>query len=231
MADELGSPDRKRYVLSMGPGTKLPTLGHTEYAVIRGAYTEAALGMLFGGANAILVKPARTYCSEGGGVEVAAGDDAGRVAHSGVARHRRRTTGTMLLGSEIRAALTAVEPLGVNMIGELRDGSGRDERAPAPPVPAHARIPVPVTNAGLPVLGAKGAEYPLLPDELAGRWPASSPVRALAGRWLLRLPRPISAKWLPRSRTSSVPSDRSATSRQCRRCTPQSRYQDASRFW
>lgn len=56
VADELGSPDRKRYVLgSMGPGTKLPTLGHTEYAVIRDAYTEAALGMLDGGADAILV--------------------------------------------------------------------------------------------------------------------------------------------------------------------------------
>src|SRR5690242_17103556 len=47
VADELTTPDRKRYVLgSMGPGTKLPTLGHTEYAVIRDAYAEAALGML-----------------------------------------------------------------------------------------------------------------------------------------------------------------------------------------
>ena len=40
----------------MGPGTKLPTLGHTEYAVIRDAYAEAALGMLEGGADAILVE-------------------------------------------------------------------------------------------------------------------------------------------------------------------------------
>ena len=57
VADEMSTPDRRRYVLgSMGPGTKLPTLGHTEYALIRDAYTEAALGMLEGGADAILVE-------------------------------------------------------------------------------------------------------------------------------------------------------------------------------
>jgi 5-methyltetrahydrofolate--homocysteine methyltransferase len=40
VADELSTPDRKRYVLgSMGPGTKLPTLGHTEYHLVRDAYT------------------------------------------------------------------------------------------------------------------------------------------------------------------------------------------------
>ncbi len=57
VADDLGTPERRRYVLgSMGPGTKLPTLGHTEYAVIRDAYSEAALGMLDGGADAILIE-------------------------------------------------------------------------------------------------------------------------------------------------------------------------------
>jgi 5-methyltetrahydrofolate--homocysteine methyltransferase len=57
VADELSTPERKRYVLgSMGPGTKLPTLGHTEYALIRDAYTEAALGMLDAGVDAILVE-------------------------------------------------------------------------------------------------------------------------------------------------------------------------------
>src|SRR5246127_4369276 len=40
VADEVSTADRKRYVLgSMGPGTKLPTLGHTEYQLIRDAYT------------------------------------------------------------------------------------------------------------------------------------------------------------------------------------------------
>ena len=39
VADEMSTADRKRYVLgSMGPGTKLPTLGHSEYAVFRDAF-------------------------------------------------------------------------------------------------------------------------------------------------------------------------------------------------
>ncbi len=78
------------------------------------------------------------------------------------------TTGTMLLGSEIGAALTAIEPLGVDMIG-LNCATGPAEMSEhLRHLSRHARIPVSVMpNAGLPVLGANGAEYPLQPDELA----------------------------------------------------------------
>ena len=78
------------------------------------------------------------------------------------------TTGTMLLGSEIGAALTAVEPLGVDMIG-LNCATGPAEMSEhLRYLSQHARTPVSVMpNAGLPVLGANGAEYPLQPDELA----------------------------------------------------------------
>ncbi|EUA42108.1 homocysteine S-methyltransferase family protein [Mycobacterium xenopi 4042] len=119
VADELATPDRKRYVLgSMGPGTKLPTLGHTEYALIRDAYTEAALGMLDGGADAILVETCQDLLQ----LKAAVLGSRRAMAQSGryipVFTHVTvETTGTMLLGSEIGAALTAVEPLGVDMIG------------------------------------------------------------------------------------------------------------------
>src|SRR5699024_10997882 len=78
------------------------------------------------------------------------------------------TTGTMLLGSEIGAALTAIEPLGVDMIG-LNCATGPAEMSEhLRYLSRHARIPVSVMpNAGLPVLGARGAEYPLTPEELA----------------------------------------------------------------
>ena len=115
----MSTPDRKRYVLgSMGPGTKLPTLGHTEYAVIRDAYPEAALGMLEGGADAILVETCQDL------LQLKAAVLGSRRAMAQFGRHipviahvTVETTGTMLLGSEIGAALTAVEPLGVDMIG------------------------------------------------------------------------------------------------------------------
>ena len=78
------------------------------------------------------------------------------------------TTGTMLLGSEIGAALTAIEPLGVDLIG-LNCATGPAEMSEhLRTLSKHARIPLSVMpNAGLPVLGPRGAEYPLTPDELA----------------------------------------------------------------
>ncbi len=59
VADEVGpsADGTPRFVLgSIGPGTKLPTLGHTTFAVIRDAYRECALGMVEGGADAILIE-------------------------------------------------------------------------------------------------------------------------------------------------------------------------------
>ncbi len=170
VADELGTPERRRYVLgSMGPGTKLPTLGHTEYAVIRDAYAEAALGMLDGGADAILIETCQDL------LQLKAAVLGSRRAMAELGRHipvfthvTVETTGTMLLGSEIGAALTAIEPLGVDMIG-LNCATGPAEMSEhLRHLSRHARIPVSVMpNAGLPVLGTNGAEYPLRPDELA----------------------------------------------------------------
>ena len=98
------------------------------------------------------------------------------------------TTGTMLLGSEIGAALTAIEPLGVDMIG-LNCATGPAEMSEhLRYLSRHARIPVSVMpNAGLPVLGARGAEYPLAARRIgrsAGR--VYQPVRSVTGRRLLR---------------------------------------------
>ncbi|MGH9206917.1 MAG: homocysteine S-methyltransferase family protein, partial [Acidimicrobiales bacterium] len=170
VADEFSTTDRRRYVLgSMGPGTKLPTLGHTSYALIRDAYTEAALGMLDGGADAILVETCQDL------LQLKATVLGSRRAMAQFGRHipvfthvTVETTGTMLLGSEIGAALTAIEPLGVDMIG-LNCATGPAEMSEhLRHLSRHARIPVSVMpNAGLPVLGANGAEYPLQPDELA----------------------------------------------------------------
>src|SRR5205085_7338522 len=77
-------------------------------------------------------------------------------------------TGTMLLGSEIGAALTALEPLGIDAIG-LNCATGPAEMVEHLRYLAqHARVPLSVMpNAGLPVLGKRGAEYPLTPEELA----------------------------------------------------------------
>lgn len=172
VADEMGpGPDGMgRFVLgSMGPGTKLPTLGHAPFAVLRDAYTESALGMLDGGADAILVETCQDLLQAKAAIVGSrrAMERSGRripiVTHVTV-----ETTGTMLLGSEIGAALTALEPLGIDLIG-LNCATGPEEMSEhLRHLSKHARLPVSVMpNAGLPVLGANGAEYPLTPEELA----------------------------------------------------------------
>ncbi|MBB5917101.1 5-methyltetrahydrofolate--homocysteine methyltransferase [Nocardia transvalensis] len=172
VADEMGpsADGTARYVLgSMGPGTKLPTLGHAPYAALRDAYTEAALGMLDGGADAVLIETCQDLLQ----VKAAITGSRRAMALSGrripiITHVTVETTGTMLVGSEIGAALTAIEPLGVDMIG-LNCATGPDEMSEhLRHLSKHARLPVSVMpNAGLPVLGANGAEYPLSPEDLA----------------------------------------------------------------
>ncbi|WP_280511155.1 methionine synthase [Nocardia farcinica] len=172
VADEMGpGPDgTPRYVLgSMGPGTKLPTLGHAPYTALRDAYVESALGMLDGGADAILIETCQDLLQVKAAVTGSrrAMELAGRripiITHVTV-----ETTGTMLVGSEIGAALTALEPLGIDVIG-LNCATGPDEMSEhLRHLSKHATVPVSVMpNAGLPVLGPNGAEYPLTPEELA----------------------------------------------------------------
>ena len=56
-ARDWSTPDQQRYVLgSVGPGTKLPTLGHAPFVALRDAYTEQVLGMLEGGVDAVLIE-------------------------------------------------------------------------------------------------------------------------------------------------------------------------------
>ncbi|GAA1893860.1 methionine synthase [Asanoa iriomotensis] len=169
-ADRFATVERPRFVLgSMGPGTKLPTLGHTDYRTLRDAYQENALGLLLGGSDALIIETCQDLLqlkSAANGARRAmagAGREVPVIAHVTV-----ETTGTMLLGSEIGAALTAIEPLGVDLIG-LNCATGPAEMTEHLRYLAqHSRVPLSVMpNAGLPQLTADGAYYPLTPAELA----------------------------------------------------------------
>ncbi|MFM1779203.1 MAG: hypothetical protein RIS51_348 [Actinomycetota bacterium] len=170
-ADEFTAKDSKpRWVLgSMGPGTKLPSLGHTSYENLKLTFKEQALGLIQGGSDAFMVETSQDL------LQTKAAINGCRLAilESGVrlpifVEVTVETTGTMLMGSEIGAALTALEPLGIDMIG-LNCATGPTEMSEhLRQLSKHSRIPVMVMpNAGLPVLTADGAYYPLSPDELA----------------------------------------------------------------
>ncbi|MFG2903082.1 methionine synthase [Streptomyces zaomyceticus] len=161
---------RPRWVLgSMGPGTKLPTLGHVTYEPLRDAFRQNAEGLIRGGADALLIETSQDLLQTKAAVIGArrALDWVG-VDLPVIVQVTVETTGTMLLGSEIGAALTALEPLGIDMIG-LNCATGPAEMTEhLRHLSRHARIPISVMpNAGLPVLTSDGAHYPLSPAELA----------------------------------------------------------------
>jgi len=57
IADQFSTPEKPRWVLgSLGPGTKLPTLGHTSYEKLKDAYLTASNGLIEGGADALLIE-------------------------------------------------------------------------------------------------------------------------------------------------------------------------------
>jgi 5-methyltetrahydrofolate--homocysteine methyltransferase len=170
VADEYTTSEHRRWVLgSVGPGTKLPSLGHAPFSLLRDAYAEQASGLLEGGADAILIETAQDLLQAKAAIIGAQrAMEAKGLMIPIIAQVTVETTGTMLLGSEIGAALTALEPLGIDAIG-LNCATGPTEMS------EHLRTLSKSTslaiscmpNAGLPVLTADGAHYPLSPDELA----------------------------------------------------------------
>ncbi|MCX5014858.1 methionine synthase [Streptomyces sp. NBC_00555] len=171
VADEFtASTGQQRWVLgSMGPGTKLPTLGHITYDKIRDAYQVNAEGLLAGGADALLVETTQDLLQTKSSIIGARrAMEALGVSVPLICSVTVETTGTMLLGSEIGAALTALEPLGIDMIG-LNCATGPAEMSEHLRYLArHSRVPLScMPNAGLPVLTKDGAHYPLSAPELA----------------------------------------------------------------
>lgn len=169
-ADAFGTVDKPRFVLgSLGPGTKLPSLGHTSYQKLKDAYYTASKGLVDSGSDALLIETTQDLLQ----AKAAVNGARQAVAESGrdvvvIAQVTVETTGTMLLGSEIGAALNALEPLNIDLIG-LNCATGpaeMSEHLRYLSKNSHTAISV-MPNAGLPILGPKGAEYPLGPEELA----------------------------------------------------------------
>ncbi|KGJ71694.1 methionine synthase [Cryobacterium roopkundense] len=161
---------RVRWVLgSMGPGTKLPSLGHTTYANLKSTFAEQALGLIRGGADAFLIETSQDLLQ----TKSAVNGCKQAVAETGIrlpifVEVTVETTGTMLMGSEIGAALTALEPLGIDAIG-LNCATGPTEMSEhLRHLSKFSRVPVIcMPNAGLPQLTKTGASYPLTPEQLA----------------------------------------------------------------
>ena len=188
VADRVGkSTDKARWVLgSMGPGTKLPTLGHISYDHLRNTYEKNATGLIDGGADGIIVETTQDLLQLKAAVNGArtairnAGRDVVLIAQITV-----EATGTMLLGSETLAALNVLSSLNVDVIG-MNCATGPAEMSEhLRQLSITSNVPLScMPNAGLPVLGGDGPRYDLGPEELASslrRFAEQYGVRLLGG--------------------------------------------------
>ena len=161
---------RTRYVLgSIGPGTKLPSLGHIAYQPIEDAITEQARGLSDGGVDAYLIETCQDILQIKAAVNGC--KNANRLTGRAVpifVQVTVETTGTLLVGTDIAAAATVLDALDVPLIG-MNCATGPQEMA------EHVKWlgqnwPGLISlqpNAGLPELVNGKAHFPLTPDELA----------------------------------------------------------------
>jgi len=170
VAQQFSTRDKPRFVAgSMGPTTKLPSLGHITFDEMVRAFEEQAAALIEGGVDILLVETAQDLLQA-------------KIATIGVLEAMRKAgkrlpvqvqvtlqeSGTMLLGTEIGAALTALEPYDIDAIG-LNCATGPAEMNEAVRYlclnsTKHVSV---LPNAGLPHNEGGHAVYKLTPEELA----------------------------------------------------------------
>jgi len=172
-ADKFSTDSHPRYVLgSMGPGTKLPSLGQITYDELVNSYAEQARGLLDGKIDCFLLETHQDLLTiktaiQGCRIAKAERDD---VTTPIFAQVTLETNGTVLTGSDINTVLTTLSAMDVNGIG-LNCSTG--------PVEMNETIEYfsqhwpnfisVMPNAGLPLLVNGKTEYLLSPEELA-KW-------------------------------------------------------------
>ena len=169
-ADAYSTPGKPRFVAgSIGPGTKFPTLGQIPYADLRASYVDQARAILEGGADLFIIETMFDLLGAKAAI------NACRLAMAEVGRRiplqvqvTIELTGRMLPGTEIGAALTALEAMQIDVIG-LNCATGPQEMGePLRYLAEHAQIPIScLPNAGLPSVVNGAMHSDLTPEQLA----------------------------------------------------------------
>ena len=170
VANEYSTPDKPRFVAgSMGPTTKLPSLGHISYDAMAATYREQAEALIEGGVDILLIETCQDLLQAK--ITLAACYDAMKTMGVTLPIQMQVTleaTGTMLLGSEIGAALAVLECFRPDIVG-LNCATGPREMNDAVRfLCQNATMPISILpNAGLPQNVGGRAHYTLTPRELA----------------------------------------------------------------
>ncbi len=168
-ANKYSTPEKPRFVAgSMGPGTKLPTLGHIDFDTLKNAYVEQVEGLYDGGADLLLVET----CQDVLQIKAALNAIEEVFQQKGqrlplMVSVTMETMGTMLVGTEINAVVSILQPYKIDILG-LNCATGPDLMKP------HIKylsenspfIVSCIPNAGLPENVGGQAHYRLTPVEL-----------------------------------------------------------------
>ncbi len=171
MCDAFATPEHPRYVLgSIGPGTKLPSLGHIHYDEMFKGYKECAMGLINGGCDIFLLETcqdplqikAALHACEAANTEC-------RTDLPIMVSVTIELSGTMLIGTDVQTITTILEPFDILSLG-FNCGTGPEQvekhiktlsQGWGKPISVHA-------NAGLPQNRGGYTYYPMGPEEFAG---------------------------------------------------------------
>ncbi len=172
LANDYSTKNHQRFVAgSIGPGTKLPTLGHISFRDLKQAYVEQVRGLYDGGSDLFIVETCQDLLqTKASLMAIFEFFAANKVKIPVIAQVTIETFGTMLNGTEIGAALTALEPFPIDVIG-MNCGTGPKQMAESVKyLCEHSEIPVSVLpNAGLPEVKDGKQHYDETPESFTAQ--------------------------------------------------------------
>ena len=169
MADAYSTPDHPRFVAgSIGPTTKLPTLGHIDFDTMAASFREQAEGLIAGDVDLFIVETCQDVLQIKAalqGIEAAFAATGTRVPL--MVSVTMETTGTMLVGSDIAAVVAILEPFPIDVLG-LNCATGPEQmKEHVRYLSQHSPFVVScIPNAGLPENVGGVAHYRLTPTEM-----------------------------------------------------------------
>ncbi len=169
IAIEFSTKEQRRYVAgSIGPTTKLPTLGHIEFDILKDAYKEQVIGLIDGGVDLITLETCQDVLQIKSALQ---GIEEGFIGSNKrvpiMVSVTMETTGTMLVGTDISTVVTILEPFPIDILGINCATGPQEMRSHIKYLSDNSPFAIScIPNAGLPENVGGVAHYKLTPIEL-----------------------------------------------------------------